>query len=125
MLTILWAIFIYALCMSSPSAFPKAPLFNIPHLDKWVHAFIFGVLTFLMVRGYYRTSNAVSIMINHILCILIITIAYGLFIELVQHFFTTNRKGDVLDLLADTIGSLFGVFLFYLIKKYRKKKLTN
>lgn len=99
--------------MSSPSAFPKAPLFNIPHLDKWVHAFIFGALAFLMARGSKKQMSPQSFSIQTTLLILFLCMSYGAIIELLQHFFTLNRQGDVFDLMADTLGAIIGFFMVY------------
>lgn len=99
--------------MSSPSAFPKAPLFNIPHLDKWVHAFLFGALAFLMTRGSKKQMVSQSFSTQSTILILFLCIAYGAIIELLQHFFTLNRQGDVFDLVADTLGAIIGFFMVY------------
>lgn len=102
----MWAIFIYALCMSSPSAFPKNHLFEIPYLDKWVHAFIFGILALLLYIIYKQKQNK-----NVVFMVLGICMLYGAVIECLQHYCTINRQGDFWDLLADGFGSLIAIFI--------------
>jgi VanZ family protein len=99
--------------MSSPSAFPKAPLFNIPHLDKWVHAILFGVMAMLFLLGFKRQIPRLHFNNKHYFLALIISTSYGVFIEFVQHFFTLNRHADVYDVMADLIGAALGCIAVY------------
>ncbi len=108
---VLWAIFIYVVCMSDPSALPEHNLIKIPHLDKFVHAFIFGVLTFLIIRGIRRKTELNILSKKTIFILLLVCIGYGAIIELVQHCFTTNRHGDFFDLLSDFFGALIGLYI--------------
>jgi VanZ family protein len=52
------------------------------------------------------------------LTIIIVSILYGLTVELVQHYLIVNRSFDLGDLLADTVGALVGLFVW---KGYIKK----
>ena len=118
LLTILWAIFIYILCMSNPSALPKHRYFNVPYFDKWVHAFLFSVMALLFLLGYKRQTPRLYFNTKHYFLVLLCSTAYGVFIELVQHFFTSNRHADVYDVMADLAGAILGCLLayFWLIK---------
>ena len=49
-----------------------------------------------------------------------ISILYGGLTELIQEHFIPKRTGDWYDFLADAIGTLFGISLFYLFFKNRK-----
>jgi VanZ family protein len=51
-------------------------------------------------------------------------IAYGIFLELVQEFFVESRIGDLSDVVANTIGTLAGTLLMFLILKNNHKIST-
>lgn len=109
---IAWAIFIFVLCTSGNVGFQVQTLFGIP-TDKLGHAFIFAVLVFFIMLGlikYWRFS----FLLNKIRIIsLSISIVYAAAIELIQYYLTENRVGDYWDLLADIIGCLIGLVMFY------------
>ena len=49
---------------------------------------------------------------------------YGVLIEIAQTVFTVSRKGDVLDVLANTTGSVTAAFLLRLYDTtFRKEKI--
>ncbi len=93
--------------------------FNIPHTDKLVHftfyfvACILGVF-FLRERtgGKMRLRKALLIMV-------LVTVAFGLLIEVLQYSLTAKRTGDVFDGIANTVGSFCGAMLtkFYFSDK--------
>lgn len=118
LLTLLWAIFIYILCLSNPSAFPKHHLFNIPYFDKWVHAFLFGVMALLFLLGYKRQKPRLLFTFKHYSIVLLICTVYGAFIEGIQHYCTTTRQADGFDIVADFTGALLACLTayFWLIK---------
>lgn len=76
--------------------------------DKIGHAVVFGCWTYLLglVRIAYTKEEPVYLGIE-----LLAGIAYGLFIELLQHFLPINRSGDVMDFLADLVGIVLAVYL--------------
>ncbi|MCC6819023.1 MAG: VanZ family protein [Bacteroidia bacterium] len=109
---IAWAIFILVLCTTSNAGFQVQTVFNIP-TDKLGHAFIFAVLVYFIMLGlikYWRFS----FLLNKIrITALSIAIVYAAAIELIQHYFTNDRIGDYWDFLADIIGCLIGLIMFY------------
>jgi VanZ family protein len=104
--------------MSNPSALPKHRFFDIPYFDKWVHAFLFGIMALLFLLGFKRQTPRLYFSTKHYFVVLICSASYGVFIELVQHFFASNRYADVNDVLADLTGAILGCVLayFWLIK---------
>lgn len=109
---ILWAIFIYTLCLSSNGGFKSDLIFGIS-TDKLGHAFIFSVLVFFIMQGlskYWRFP----FLINKIRWIaVIVSIVYAIVIEIVQHYCTVDRIGDYWDLIADIIGCFAGLLMFH------------
>lgn len=75
---------------------PGIPLF--PGADKLVHAAIFAAPTFLALLAGFPPRAAVAVIAAH-----------APISEMVQHFFLSQRAGDVLDVLADLTGVVLGV----------------
>ncbi len=96
----LWGLAIPAASLLPACFFSHTPeLDRIPHVDKLVHAALYGILTGLLLwasrqpvtlRSYGFTAAAVT--------------AYGLLMEWLQHF-TPNRSMDLADALANTLGA--------------------
>ncbi|MNT80474.1 VanZ like family protein [compost metagenome] len=51
---------------------------------------------------------------------LLVSVFYGLVIELIQEFFTMNRKAEVSDVVANVSGALLAFFIIYY---YENKKV--
>lgn len=104
--SILWTIFIFILLtIDSPSLSPKTNL-KIPHMDKFVHAGIFGILVlvwWLYLYPFWKKNFL-------ILIIFVFSTMYGIGMEYYQLAFT-NREYEVADMFADGIGSLLAALV--------------
>ncbi len=87
------------------------PQENVPELtpfnDKGNHFLAFSVLTLLLLHAYrvkYLTA-------------FILMMLYGVLIE-VSQLFAVNRHGELLDVLADTLGVVIGMLLYWLIERF-------
>jgi VanZ family protein len=78
-----------------------------PFSDKGNHFIAFAVLTLLLSRAYDIRAFSVFVRL----------LSYGIFIEFSQ-LFTLNRNSEALDVLADAVGILIGLALFYALKRY-------
>lgn len=83
---------------------------------------MYAGFAFACVWGYRKqfVSNGLSYKNKILLVTLVISIAYGGLTELMQEHLVKGRKGDWFDFLADSIGALLGVLVFYLF--FRRKK---
>lgn len=96
------------------SAYPAPE--NIPHLpvfDKAVHFAVYALLSILFFRAYRTTrikANLKTVMILSILS----SVVYGVSDEIHQHF-VPFRHADFLDVLADILGSISGVYFYQFI----------
>lgn len=107
----LWAIIILLGSILPGQHFPKFNLIDLFSMDKVLHLLCHGILTFLLLVG--TKSKQQSILHNKQTWQLVIAvILYGIFIELIQHFFIANRQFDVLDIVANIAGCLIGMLLF-------------
>lgn len=100
--TILWLIIITTLSLVS---FNSASFNTFQNTDKFVHFFFYFVLTILLLKSF---SNKVKC--KHLI-IIILAIAYGIVIEVLQENLTKTRKADIKDIFANILGVVFA-FLF-------------
>ncbi|MDL5513882.1 VanZ family protein [Arenibacter sp. M-2] len=108
-LFISWVVFITSLSLFSFED-DSLPSINIPHLDKLVHFsfyFVFTVLGCLSFREIDRKNTPPK---KVILKIIFYAVVYGIIIEMLQGVATVDREPDLLDVLANSLGALFGSF---------------
>jgi VanZ family protein len=113
LLPILALIFFTILFCLPGSALPKEDWLSDIWFDKWVHIGIFITLLLLWCRALKLERSS-----TYVIAIMV-AIAYGLSIEIIQDRLVTNRSFDLGDLLADFIGSMLGVWLWV---RYKKNK---
>lgn len=114
-----WLMFVTFSSLFSFSGMVRAPRFNLPHADKVVHFIFYFVLVFLGVlatRDIYKANTDLK---NKLLYVFLFAFFYGILIEFLQHNFTVDRQGDVLDVLANTLGAIAGIFTVKLYLKQR------
>ncbi|MBN2669618.1 MAG: VanZ family protein [Bacteroidales bacterium] len=117
--TISWAILVYWL--STFSVYQKNHhtfLLNIPHLDKAVHFFMYFTLITLWLSDYFKVRQIC--LYRKMIWIVVACFFYGVLMELIQAFFTTNRNGDILDAITNGLGAIIGLILFKYLGIYRK-----
>ena len=92
-------------------------------LDKVAHILMYTGFAFACLWGYRKqfVSNGLAYKKRAMLLTIIISIAYGGLTEIMQETITVlHRSGDWRDLIADAIGTVLGVLIFYLF--FRRKK---
>jgi VanZ family protein len=117
-------IFIYCLLIYIQSSYPsleRVPQF--PYLDKLTHGGAYGLLSILFYRAY-RTHIK-----NNLNLVILLSIAssslYGITDELHQHY-VPYRNADLMDIVADIIGSILGVYVYrFFADKSKVDKKTN
>ena len=118
-LTIYWfPVFIYCFLIFLQSSFPASE--SIPDLrfmDKLLHFFAYALLSAMILRAlrrhYEDNRFALAMMLSIGLSVL-----YGISDEFHQSF-VPSRSADSADVLADLLGSIFGVFLYrYALGRY-------
>jgi VanZ family protein len=106
---VIWLAFVTILLCTPGSRLPKINWQDKVLLDKWAHVFLFLVLVVLWCR-IYRKVLFISVK-NIFITITILSIVYGIGMEIVQHYFIPLRSFDVGDMIADAIGSATGYFI--------------
>ena len=103
------------------SDLPEEPFFEIIYFDKWVHIGMFGILTFLWCFPFLKSKNG---SVKLFLLIALCSIIYGVLMEFVQKYFAFERDFDLLDIIADSVGSILAlIWLFYFLR--RKQSVIN
>jgi len=79
------------------------------HIDKWVHAVLFMVLSILLARGimHYFKKNARSV--HYVILSIGVGILFGSATEIMQELFFNSRNGSFYDFLANVMGTFLGI----------------
>ena len=86
------------------------PKFQLFEIDKLVHFIMYFSLTILW-------SFAFKNLYSSNFKLLLFAILFGFILEIFQHMLPFGRYFDLGDLLANTLGVIFGIFILYCIKK--------
>jgi len=94
--------------------------FSFEHMDKFIHFLLYATLSLFFYASLKKHADFRS---NEIVVInLIIIISYGLLMEVFQYAFTVDRSAEIYDAIANSVGSVFGVFLYPLFNKFNLSK---
>ena len=90
------------------------PNFTISYTDKFEHVFAYSVISF-----FWMLSSKLGKVPVSFFSLLLIIIVYGIIIELLQLSLTSHRTGDLMDVIANSIGVAIGyIFLKILNRIY-------
>lgn len=93
---------------------------GIPFLDKGLHLVEFALLGFLLSIGYFLSLRS-SFRIKAAF-----TLASGILLgclDELHQYFIPSRSFEVLDMVADSIGILIGLFAFYYFSRTKKGRI--
>lgn len=83
--------------------------------DKLAHAVVYAVLAFLLSVGLRKQYERFLLRHYHLMIAFLISISYGLLLELLQDFMTMGRAGSLYDQLANMAGAVVGILACILI----------
>lgn len=89
---------------------------NIPYGDKIFHLLSYLVLTALLYNTFLHNDIASK---NALIYAAILSIIFGIIIEVLQGTITTVRSSDINDVFANTIGVLLTTAFITIRNKYR------
>jgi VanZ family protein len=118
-LAILWSIFIVIMCEMPMSDTSSLGFTFFEGFDKLAHTGFFFVLTVFLFYGKIREQSSYSYRTLTILKILVITLALGGLIEVLQMEFFTYRSAELWDLFADMTGVGMGIFSYIFLHRVR------
>ena len=116
-LAIFWTLSIAFLCLVQ---FNNLPNFGVSGMDKYIH-FTFHFVFTLLWTSYFFTLQK-ELLIKSVFKVFYVSVSYGILLEFLQSALTTTRKGDVMDVLANTTGATVAVILLVWYKQSNKNK---
>lgn len=98
------------LCLPG-SSFPKQNWFSFVHLDKIIHISLFTTLCLLfnIPLKFSPLTNSKRKQWFWMICLS--SIAFGIIMEFVQKFWISNRSFELMDIVADSTGCLFALWI--------------
>ena len=115
----LWALFILVICGFPGNQLPRLEFLDWLKPDKLVHLFIFGLLSYLLIRGFIKQDTISSLKKHPKFWSVVLSTAYGALIEVLQEYVFIYRTGDVRDVIADAIGAFLGIWILDKLMKKR------
>ena len=118
--SILSALIIMYLSLTSSHTFDKVPLINIPNIDKIVHfGMYFGLMSVIILENRTNLRNNRRLFLTGLIPLL-----YGILMEILQATVTVTRTASFYDALANSSGILVSILLWIWIKPL-KKQITS
>ncbi|CAM1341797.1 conserved membrane hypothetical protein [Tenacibaculum amylolyticum] len=90
----------------------------IKYLDKIEHTTAYFVLTFFWLLAFFKKEKIRTI-------IIVLSISYGILLEVLQGTITTYRTFDYVDMIANTLGVLIAFLVFKIIEKKQFNLLNS
>ena len=117
-------ILLYCLLIFIQSSYPSPDIGpHWPFKDKILHFTAYALLGALFLRAFSTTPIKQNLKLIFALSILFSSL-YGISDEIHQSF-VPYRTADVMDALADFLGSTFGAYIFFKIKIGKNAKITK
>lgn len=116
-----WALLILTVCIIPANKVQRTLLSNIKHMDKYFHFVVYLIFSLILYTDFHKYRRKPKNRYFTLIIISVITLCWGIMIELVQYFFLINRKGSVADVLVNTGGIITGIVLILTARKYALK----
>jgi len=111
-----WTLLILFACFIPGKEIPDL---HMPLADKWTHFILFGVFTLLCML-----SNP-TLHWRRLLRVFLAGCILGWLVEELQGLLSfLGRSKDMMDMLADALGALLGIMLFYIFARIAARKET-
>lgn len=81
-------------------------------VDKLVHISMYFVLSLGLFKGFFGHNGLKGIILA---CVL--SLFYGIIVEVLQYFLPTGRMFDIFDIFANGIGAMIAYLVIYIIFK--------
>jgi VanZ family protein len=105
-------------CLIPSDQVPEMPA-GIPW-DKIVHFGMFFLLSAVSLYDYYKFHNNNPRLIRWLFWGFLVPVIYGGIIELLQMNFFSSRSAELVDWIADVLGSLFATILAIIFLRRRR-----
>lgn len=111
---IAWFFVVLVLICMPPKDIPESNWFDGIHIDKWVHAGIFGLLALLFMLPVALSPIESTEKLQFFIRVAIATSLWGISTEFIQKFWIPGRSFDLFDWAADSLG---GIIAFVICRK--------
>lgn len=108
---LIWFVFMGVLFFLPGDDVPSSGWYGLPHFDKLVHFGLFFVLVSLFCIPVLRSSIPAKNQFLIIVSFIILSIGWGLIVELIQDHFISGRTYDLRDWIADSAGVIFAAVM--------------
>lgn len=109
-----WTIFLIAGTLLPKEVVSQSNWLDIPHLDKVSHLIAYAILVFFWsIALVEKTTKIKAARIAFYGAI-----ALGVILEILQWQLNVGRHFEILDIIANIIGSIIGLIAFYKIFKH-------
>jgi len=115
---IFWTILIIILSSLPGGTIKEFTWDSIFELDKLGHFGVYAIYVVFILYGFHKLKASNTSKID-IISALFIAFLLGLAMEFMQGEYFKDRHFDILDLIANIIGSIGGLIIFILLKKRR------
>ncbi len=93
---------------------------NVPKIavsDKGIHFIFYAIFAFLLYFPLRVNTKRSFTFVTTSVLVLLVGLALGAVVELIQHYFIIGRFGEYLDIVANTIGLLVGLLISEIYKR--------
>ncbi len=101
-----WLLLIFLLCIIPTDRLPRVS-WDMLEPDKFIHAALFIVYGLLAIRAYPVAQGQLSA--RMVVYIIGFAIVYSFFLETYQQYCTTNRRFELPDIIANTVGACIAI----------------
>lgn len=118
LITVFYSLVLALVCLMP---LKKIPNFGVSFGDKIFHSLTYVVLAFLWFGTFFFQFKKGKI--KAIVYASVVSIIFGIIVEVLQEVFTSTRQADMFDVLANSLGVLFAASLLLLKNINTVKKL--
>ncbi|HLU93343.1 MAG TPA: VanZ family protein [Membranihabitans sp.] len=108
---IAWLVIVCFLSLMPSTSKVSQEWFHFPHLDKIVHAIMYGILSLTMLKFLQKTNVR-----QPVIYVIIFCVALGAGIEFLQSSKIINRDFEIADIIANIIGTFTGILITKFLK---------
>jgi glycopeptide antibiotics resistance protein len=112
---LLWATVILFLTLLPNASLPEVPAWELISFATASHAVVFFILALLLRFGLNKQSAFANLRRHSGWFTLLISLFFGITIEILQSQMGLGRQGDVMDVVSNSIGTLAGVAFYPII----------
>jgi glycopeptide antibiotics resistance protein len=107
-----WAVVILILCGFPGEKLPKLTFLQWLKPDKIAHLVLFGIQSYLLMRGFEKQNEYSFLMKNAVLSAIVLSVLFGCLVEVMQDTVFIQRSGDIRDAIANSLGALAGWWFY-------------